>query len=505
MALSAISTIVLGLHRPFLLSNTMKNSLQRMLVGLGCCWVLAQLPGCGPFLGPLTGSSGAPNWYPNRPGGIFNPQPFYGANPWYPAVGTPVSWVPQLPGGAPGFPGGFPGTFPGTPGVPIVMNPAPGFPDPTGPDPSFPDPSFPDPTGPQPEPPTIPVNAPIAAPTVPNEESNNFWSPWPLPPRGNQLALGNSGSRHGDMTGPRGFLPSGQHGVSRPQLGQFVSATSSDNLVYRGGKVIHDLSYVNLYVSGDTQWTASDVDRIDRNLSAAMNDQHLNNVLMQYFDNQAIRSRALPSHPLVGHTPTIVSRGDLREYLTYLHEQGFLRSFDLKNTAVNLILPPGTVLTSNAAVANSQQASEEDSADSRQGLAGYHGSVVSTGGTRIYFAVSVFSERSTSGATNGIPVFRDPWKNVVATLYHQMMEVRTNPDVEDGLRDSTDLNSGRILGWVSDSGLEIGDIPLRANTAIQNVIREVPLANGNGTVPVQLPYSNHAGGPEGPIARPHAL
>ena len=94
---------------------------------------------------------------------------------------------------------------------------------------------------------------------------------------------------------------------------------------------------------------------------------------------------------------------------------------------------------------------------------------------------------------------------MVATLYHQMMEVRTNPDVEDGLRDSTDLNSGRILGWVSDSGLEIGDIPLRANTAIQNVIREVPLANGNGTVPVQLPYSNHAGGPEGPIARPHAL
>jgi hypothetical protein len=35
------------------------------------------------------------------------------------------------------------------------------------------------------------------------------------------------------------------------------------------------------------------------------------------------------------------------------------------------------------------------------------------------------------------------------------------------------------------------------------VLREVPLADGSGTVPVQLMWSNAVSGPEGPISRPH--
>jgi hypothetical protein len=35
------------------------------------------------------------------------------------------------------------------------------------------------------------------------------------------------------------------------------------------------------------------------------------------------------------------------------------------------------------------------------------------------------------------------------------------------------------------------------------VMREVPLANGKGAVPIQLMWSNAVGGPEGPIATPH--
>ena len=35
---------------------------------------------------------------------------------------------------------------------------------------------------------------------------------------------------------------------------------------------------------------------------------------------------------------------------------------------------------------------------------------------------------------NGIPVFDRPWKNVVATLYHELNEARTDADVEDAIR-----------------------------------------------------------------------
>lgn len=282
--------------------------------------------------------------------------------------------------------------------------------------------------------------------------------------------------------------------------------------------MIRDLSYVNLYVSGDKEWATADIEQIDESLSAAMRDEHLNNVLLQYFNNQPIRSTALPSHPLVGYTPKIVSRGDVQNYVSYLHRQGFLAAYDLQNTVFNLLLPPGTVLTTDPTAADTQPtqstgqtassrqfSSESDDVDSRAGLGGYHGSVVSTNGERIYFAVGVYSQRFVNGATNGIPVFGESWKNVVATLYHQLIEARTDPDVEDAIRDSTDLNSDRKLGWVSDSGLEIGDIPIRANVPITSVVREVPLADGSGTVPVQLPYSNYAQGPEGPISQPHPL
>lgn len=271
-------------------------------------------------------------------------------------------------------------------------------------------------------------------------------------------------------------------------------------------------------MSGDTQWQAADVERIDASLAAAMRDEHLNNVLLQYFDNQPISSTPLPSHPLIGYTPKTVSRGDIQDYASYLHQQGFLQTYDLKNTVFNFLLPPGTVLTADQSSGNPRVAdsgersfgpsgllSKEDQIDSTQGLGGYHGSVVTANGARIYFSADVYSQRFSNGATNGIPVFSEPWKNVVATLYHQLIETRTDPDVEDANRESTDLNSSRSLGWVSDSGQEVAGIPISANVPLSSVFREIPLANGNGTVPIQLPYSNFVHGPEGPIAQPHPL
>ena len=273
-------------------------------------------------------------------------------------------------------------------------------------------------------------------------------------------------------------------------------------------------------MSGDAAWSAAEVERIDDSLSAAMRDEHLNNVLLQYFDNHSISSTALPSHPLVGYTPKTVTRGDIQNYVSYLHRQGFLDPYDLRNTVFNFLLPPGTVLRAESQAANAgreeinsltngsatlDMVPESEVGDSLAGMGGYHGSVVTADGGRVYFSTGVYSERLANGSRNGIPVFTDPWKNVVATLYHQLVEARTNPDVEDAIRDSSDLNADHNLGWVSDSGLEIGDFPLHLDVPLTSVVREVLLANGSGYVPVQLPYSNFVHGPEGPIAQPHPL
>lgn len=446
----------------------MKISLPHLLLGLGCFCAFTQFLGCMP-----AGRGTFPIGYPGQPNGGYNPYP---------------------------YPVGYP-RFPGGPGIPVVLNPSPG----------------PGTT------PTIPIGLPTPVPTEPNDDSTKFWKPWPLPPRGNQLTAHAVGFRGiaADVaaTGPGSkgsrqlvaVVGDSESYVRQTQLLEDATPTANEDLKYRGGRIIRDLLYVNLYVSGDTEWSAADVERIDRSLSAAMRDEHLNNVLLQYYNNQPISSTALPSHPLVGYTPKKVTRGDIQNYAAYLHQKGFLRSYDLKNTVFNFLLPPGAVLTTDNAAANAQRessnaksfdtfdiGSKSEVVDSAKGLGGYHGSVVTADGVRIYFSADVYSQRFANGATNGIPVFNEPWKNVVATLYHQLVEARTDPDVEDAIQKSTDLNTGRYLGWVSDSGQEIGDIPIRANVPITSVIKEVPLADGSGTVPVQLPYSNFVHGPSGP-------
>ena len=114
-------------------------------------------------------------------------------------------------------------------------------------------------------------------------------------------------------------------------------------------------------------------------------------------------------------------------------------------------------------------------------------------GTTVYYAVAVYSEGS-----NGIVAFDAPWKNVCATLYHELQEVRTDPDVEDAIRAGHSPAAAHLLGWYSPNGGEIGDIPIAESRGdIQLAMKEVPLAAG-GTAPVQLMWSNRVGGPEAP-------
>lgn len=65
-------------------------------------------------------------------------------------------------------------------------------------------------------------------------------------------------------------------------------------------------------------------------------------------------------------------------------------------------------------------------------------------------------------------------------------------------------HAGQVPARVYTRGGEIGDIPMsETGTDLSLVMKEVPLADGSGTVPIQLMWSNAVGGPEGPLPEPH--
>jgi len=264
------------------------------------------------------------------------------------------------------------------------------------------------------------------------------------------------------------------------------------NLVDHNGKIIRDLVYTNFFVGGNA-WDPQDVQRIDQNLAKAMADQHLNNVLIQYFRGAAnITTTFRPSSSLPVK-PDSISQPEVENLLKELHTKGKLTAFDFSNTVFNFMLPPGTVLTidngsddeGGADKPEGHSGPVEEEASSMEGLGGFHGSA-RLGAVTLYYAVE---------GKNGIVAFDQPWKNVVATFYHELVEARTDADVED--------NS---VAWVNNEqpSEEIGDIPMTlAGGNLGKVMKEVPLADGSGTVPIQLMWSNVVGGPEGPIAAPH--
>jgi hypothetical protein len=267
------------------------------------------------------------------------------------------------------------------------------------------------------------------------------------------------------------------------------------NLIDHNGKIIRDLVYTNFFVGGNA-WDPDDMQRIDENLEKAMTDQHLNNVLIQYFRGAPnITSTFRPSSRL-SVKPDTISQPEVEALLSELHSQRKLTGFDFSNTVFNFMLPQGTVLTIDDGSGDAAKpkrkdptAPAEEEASSLEGLGGFHGSV-QIGNSTLYYAVGVFSE-----GANGIVAFDQPWKNVVATFYHELVEARTDADVEDNR-----------VAWVNNErpGEEIGDIPMTlAGDNLSKVMKEVPLADGSGTVPIQLMWSNAVGGPEGPIVAPH--
>jgi hypothetical protein len=306
-------------------------------------------------------------------------------------------------------------------------------------------------------------------------------------------------------------------GVAEPgALAGGIPATPDHDLVFRGGKTIPQLNFANCYAGGKGAWTDTDVANIDNALNAIMTDRRLNNVIVQYFPaGTKISSNFLGSTFLPGPPPPVVSRGDIDALANSALTTGPLAGADLGSTVINLLLPEDTVLNTDEAPgggAERRPASQEktytsptanyslgrgeaaarETADSMNGMGGYHGSIHS-GTQTVYFAVGVYSK-----GANGIDAFGVSWKNVVATFYHELSEVRTDPDVEDANRNN-DLS---FIGWNSPQGEECGDLPIFEDPGLNRVFQEIDLANAGKTAPVQFQYSNTVHGPEGPIEKP---
>lgn len=274
--------------------------------------------------------------------------------------------------------------------------------------------------------------------------------------------------------------------LKREALAPGVSASPQDDLLFRGGKTLPQMGFQNIYLGHPSDFAPGDVEKIDDAITRLMRDEQLKGIIQQYFQGQKLEYDVAPPVVLDENRRNEMDEPDVQNKVIDLFDQNLLMATDLDRTIFNLVLAPDTVLRLNGS-------------DSRNGLGGYHGSVHFTrdGQSRtLYYSANVYSAVR-SGRRNGIPFFSAPWKNVVCTLYHELIESQTDPDVGDAIR----LNDRRFIGFNSRFGQEIGDQPIAANS-LDKVFKEVLTLPGPNATPVQFMYSNKVHGAEGPDEKP---
>lgn len=274
--------------------------------------------------------------------------------------------------------------------------------------------------------------------------------------------------------------------IDREALAPGVSASPKDDLVFRGGKTLPQMGFQNIYLGRAKDFASSDVETIDDAITRLMRDEQLKEIVQQYFPGKPVSYDVAPSVILDEARPNEMGEREVQNKIIDLFDRNLILATDQDRTIFNLVLPPDTIL-------------KLDGSSSERGLGGYHGSVhFSRGGQprTLYYSANVYSAIR-SGKRNGIPFFSKPWKNIVCTLYHELIESQTDPDVNDAIR----LNDRRFIGYNSNRGMEIGDQPIAANS-LDQVFKEVLTLPGPKPTPVQFVYSNAVHGAEGPDEKP---
>jgi hypothetical protein len=279
---------------------------------------------------------------------------------------------------------------------------------------------------------------------------------------------------------------SGVDDPAREALAPGASASGTDDLVFHGGKVLPQMGFQNIYLGRPGDFASGDVENIDDAITRVIRHKQLQDVIQQYFPGKALAYDIAPSVILDEDRVDEMDEPDIQHKVIDLFDRGLIHATDHDKTVFNLLLAPDTVL-------------KLSDSSSRNGLGGYHGSVhFSRNGLSqtLYYSANVYSAVR-SGQRNGIPFFSDPWKNVVCTLYHELIESQTDPDVGDAIGQ----NDLRFIGFNSNSGQEIGDQPISANS-LKEVFKEVLTMPGPRPTPVQFMYSNAVHGAEGPVEEP---
>jgi hypothetical protein len=274
--------------------------------------------------------------------------------------------------------------------------------------------------------------------------------------------------------------------VDREALAPGVSASPKDDLIFRGGKTFPQMGFQNIYLGRASDFATGDVESIDDAITRVIRDEKLKNIIQQYFPGKKVAYDIAPSVVLDEARRNEMDEPDVQNKVIDLFDRNLILGTDHDRTCFNLVLPPDTIL-------------KLDGSTSERGLGGYHGSVhFDRGGQSrtLYYSANVYSAIR-SGKKNGIPFFSSPWKNVVCTLYHELIETQTDPDVNDAIR----LHDRRFIGFNSSRGQEIGDQPISANS-LDRVFKEVLTLPGPRPTPVQFIYSNAVHGAEGPDEKP---
>jgi hypothetical protein len=272
----------------------------------------------------------------------------------------------------------------------------------------------------------------------------------------------------------------------REALAAGISASPQDDLVFRGGKTLPHMGFQNIYLGHPNDFASGDVESIDGAITRLMRDEQLKSIIQQYFPGKKLEYDIAASLILDENRRNEMDEPDVQNKVIDLFDKNLISTTDLDRTVFNLILPPDTVLKLSGS-------------SSRNGLGGYHGSVhFSRGGQSrtLYYSANVYSAVR-SGQRNGIPFFGTPWKNVVCTLYHELMESQTDPDVNDAIRSG----NRSFIGFNSKFGQEIGDQPIAANS-LDKVFKEVMTLPGPTATPMQFMFSNAVHGAEGPEEKP---
>jgi hypothetical protein len=279
-----------------------------------------------------------------------------------------------------------------------------------------------------------------------------------------------------------------------------TTATSNWKLECHNQRMIQNLKY-SVYYWGNifqkhvyTDW----MNNINDSIAPAMKDQKLNMVFSQYIKSSLPSGNSVDSDLLetkvladVGDwTPRVTPKAIKERLKQLIRDGGQGVPSDIggfKNFAAVFVLPPGTVMVAP------KTDPKEPALTSLDGLGAYHTWMRMSTGTqnyRVYFAVVAWSDGQ-NGTANPAPNW-DPWKNVSVAMYHELAEIRTDPDI--GVRN--------MEGWYTD----LVNYPHRAIADLviayydqfpQDAMYEYEMSVGGQTVkaPLQYLWANSIPGP----------